>query len=117
MSREFDSGVPVGKIIGFVVLFLVVIMLLGWVFQGNDFFMYKFFAPRQADVQREVYMHTRSYKQGSVQRLDTLCTQVAAADDDHKSLLKDVVAHEFADWNMDDVPDYLRGCLRDARAK
>jgi hypothetical protein len=117
MSNDFDNGVPVGKIIGFSVLALVVIMAIGWLAQGNDFFLYKVFAPKYEDVRRETYTHTRSYRQGSVQRLNTLCTQVHDADEGHKPMVKDVIAHEFADWNSEDVPDYLRGCLADARAK
>lgn len=118
MSNDFDSDAPsVGKIIGIFLVVFVVLMLLGWVVAGNDFFMYKFFAPKQENVRREVYTNTQSYKQGNTQRLNTLCSQVDTADDSHKALLNDIISHEFADWNSDAVPDYLRGCLARARAK
>jgi hypothetical protein len=98
---------------------VVVLVLtgLGWFFQGNDFFMYKFFAPRTEQVRRETYEQTKSYKQGSVQRLSTLCTQVADADEGHKGMLNDIIAHEFVEWDMADVPQHLRGCLATARVK
>jgi hypothetical protein len=100
--------------IGFAVV--VGLLALSWVTQGNDWFMYKFWAPKYEDVRRETYEHTKSYRQGSAQRLGTLCTQVAAADDGHKSMLNDVISHEFVEWNMDDVPEHLQACLRSARA-
>lgn len=95
---------------------LIGILALSWILQGNDWFMYKFWAPKYEAVRRETYEQTKSYRQGSVQRLNTLCTQIDAADDDHKSMLRDVVAHEFAEWDSADVPAYLRACLEQARA-
>lgn len=106
----------IGSVIGLIVG-LVGLMLIGWIFAGNDFFMYKFFAPRQEAVRRQVYEQTKSYRQGSVQRLNTLCVQISDADGDHKPMLQAVVAQEFAEWDTDDVPDYLRRCLTAARGK
>ena len=99
-----------------VVVFLVALGL-GWVAQGNEFFMFKFFGPRQEAVRRQVYEQTKSYRQGSVQRLGTLCTQVADADEGHRPMLNDVISHEFVEWDMADVPAHLRACLTAARAK
>ncbi len=113
----YDDRVPTGKVIGIMVLAIAAIMVLGFVFQGYDFFLYKFFAPKQEAVRREVYEQTKSYKDGSVQRLNTLCTQVVAAEESGKSMLNQVIVQEFASWSSDDVPDYLRPCLATARAK
>jgi hypothetical protein len=96
---------------------LLACFALGWVIQGNDFFMYKVFAPKYEQVRRETYEQTKSYKQGSAQRLNTLCAQIASADDAHKPMLRDVVAHEFAEWDMADVPSYLHSCLMEARRR
>jgi hypothetical protein len=83
----------------------------------TELFLYQFFAPRQEAVRRQVYEQTKSYRQGSVQRLNTLCSQVASADDDHKGLINDVINHEFAEWDTNDVPGYLRSCLSSARSR
>lgn len=95
----------------------VIMFSLGmdWIVQGNNFFLYKFFAPRQEDVRREVYTHTRSYRQGSIQRLNTLCTQLSVADTDHQPMIRDVISQEFADWDVADVPAYLHSCFDSAR--
>lgn len=91
------------------------ILALSWIFTGNDFFLYKYFAPKQEAVRRQVYEQTKSYRQGSVQRLNTLCSQLKDSDDDHKAMLRDVISQEFAEWSDDDIPVYLRSCLRGSR--
>lgn len=88
---------------------------LDWLVQGENFFMYKFWAPKYEAARRQTYEQTKSYKQGSIQRLNTLCNQVETADDDHKPMVRDIINQEFAEWNTDDVPVYLQGCLIQAR--
>lgn len=105
------------NVIGVVVLALLAILALSWLAQGNDWFMYKFWAPKYEKVRRETYEQTKSYKQGSVQRLNELCRQVSTADEGHKPMLNDIISHEFAEWDANDVPQYLRPCLADARAQ
>lgn len=100
---------------------LVVLVLtvagFGFTFISDAFnlFSYKFWAPKQEAARRQTYEQTKSYRQGSIQRLNTLCTQVASADDDHKPMLNGVINHEFAEWSENDVPDYLQACLANAR--
>jgi hypothetical protein len=96
---------------------MVVLYVLGFLATGGDLAIYRFWAPKQEAARREVYEHTKSYHQGSVQRLGTLCIQVANADDDHKVMINDVIAQEFAEWDTSDVPAHLQGCLATARAK
>lgn len=119
MKDDYDDeySFPLGKIVLGIFLFFVVMLIGGWIVQGNNFFMYKFFAPKQEEARRQVYEQTHSYKSGSIQRLNTLCTQIADADEHGKSMLYQVVNQEFADWDIEDVPDYLRSCLSTARAK
>lgn len=116
MSND-EIRIPWGKVAGVLVLLLIVGLGLDWIGAGENFFLYKYWAPKQEQVRRQVYEGTKSYHQGSVQRLNTLCTQVADADADHKPMINDVISHEFAEWSSDDVPDYLRPCLTTARAK
>lgn len=92
-----------------------VLVGIGWLAQGNNFFMYKFFAPKYEQVRRETYEQTKSYRQGSVQRLNTLCLQVSQADEGHKGMIYDVISQEFAEWSTNDVPSHLQQCLHQAR--
>lgn len=94
---------------------MVVAYGIGFLATGGDLFIYRFWAPKQETARRKVYEQTKSYRQGSVQRLNTLCAQIGDADEGHKPMLNSVVAQEFAEWNTDDVPAYLRPCLTSAR--
>ena len=117
MSYEDDVHIPWGKIAIGVVVVVVFCLAMDWIVAGQNFFLYKYWAPKNEAVRRQVYEHTKSYHQGSVQRLNTLCTQVADADDSHKPMLNDVINHEFAEWDEADVPAYLQPCLAAARGK
>jgi len=94
---------------------MCVSFVLTFVSDSFNLISYKFWAPKQEAARRKVYEQTKSYRQGSIQRLNTLCTQVSQADAEHRPMLNDVIDHEFAEWNMDDVPDYLQSCLANAR--
>ena len=110
-----DLGIRPSRVIMWVLVIIFISMALDWFAMGNNFFLYKFFAPKQEAVRRQVYEQTKSYRQGSVQRLNTLCTQFNDADNDHKPMINSVIAQEFAEWNADDVPGYLQSCLARAR--
>ena len=115
MSDYNDNfKVPVGKIIGFTVLFLVVVMALGWFVQGNDFFMYKFWAPKQEAVRRQVFEQTRSFNQGMIQELQNMQFQWVQADDEHKAALADLILHRASGYNLNDpdVPADLRSFIQ-----
>lgn len=111
-----DDDIKPSSVLKWALIVLVACLALDWVVMGNQFFMYKYFAPQQEAARRNVYEHSKSYHQGSVQRLNSLCTQINDADPDHKTMLYDVVKQEFAEWDTQDVPDYLRPCLATSRA-
>jgi len=83
-----------------VILILIVLMGLGWFVQGNEFFMYKFWAPKQEQVRREVFEQTKSYKQGTIQNLRRMQEEYVRADDAHKDSLSSIILH-----TADDVPE------------
>ena len=112
-----DDDIRPSTILKWALIVLVACLALDWIVMGNQFFMYKFFAPQQEAARRQVYENSKAYHQGSVQRLGSLCTQIDAADPDHKGMLQELVKHEFAEWDTKDVPEYLRPCLATARAQ
>jgi hypothetical protein len=101
------------KVVFGIIGFILLMFFLDWVVAGNNFFMYKYFAPKQAEAERQVYKHTNTYVQGNVQRLAELCSSLKDPNttDGHRAMVNDTIAHEFADWNLQDVPDYLQSCL------
>lgn len=114
-EREFYWSAP--RVTLALLAVTVGLFVIGFVATGGDFLNYKFWAPKQEAARRQVYEQSKAYRQGSTQRLNTLCEQVASADPDHKALINDVIAQEFAEWNSYAVPDYLRGCLSRARGR
>ncbi len=107
------------RVVAGIVAILLFIMALGWLVEGNNFFMFRYWAPKYEGARRQTYEQTKSYRQGSTQRLGTLCDQVHDAvvkqDDGHKTMLNDIIKQEFVEWDLNDVPSHLRPCLLDAR--
>lgn len=48
---------------------VILVCLLSWVFTGNSLLLYKFFAPKQEAVRREVFEQTKSFQQGIIQEI------------------------------------------------
>jgi hypothetical protein len=96
------------KYIGAGILGLVVILGLSWVVTGNDFFLYKYFAPKQAAVQRQVFENTPSYNQGMVQELENFHFQYVKADSAQKPALAAIILSRAAAYGVDKLPSDLR---------
>lgn len=114
-EREFYWSVSRVTLAIFVTM--LALFVIGFIATGGDLITYKFWAPKRADAERQVYEHTKSYRQGSIQRLGTLCTQLPGDDPSHRAMVNDVIAQEFAEWSTADVPDHLKSCLSSARNK
>jgi hypothetical protein len=95
------------KIIG---LILALLMLV-WIIQGNNFFMYKVFAPATEDVRREVFENTKSYNQGVAQDISNFQQQYVAATDSQKDALASVIIHRYADYDLSKLPPDLRSFI------
>lgn len=105
------------QIILIVIAFFVFILGLTWVIQGNDFFLYKFFAPRQEAVRREVFEQTKSYQQGQIQELQNMQFEYVKASPEHQAALASIILHRAADFPEDKMPADLRTFIRDLRAQ
>ena len=91
-----------------IISFLLSIVLLSWFFQGNDFFMYKLFAPRYEQVRRETFEQTKSYNQGMIQELSAYQFEYVKADPAHKPALASIILHRSADFPAENMPPDLR---------
>ncbi len=109
-----DEDITIKVILG-IVVFLAIIFGVSWAVKDNYLREAKHFDPKFEAVRRETYEQTKSYRQGSVQRLSNLCMQVSSADDAHKGMIYQVISHEAAEWDIKDVPSHLQGCLSTAR--
>jgi hypothetical protein len=117
MYEQDNDGISGKQILLGFVLLLVVCLALDWIFAGENFVLYRFFAPREEAVRRQVYEQTKSFQDGSKRRLGDLCSQEEKADEGHKPMINDIIVHEFASWDLEQIPDYLRSCVATARSK
>lgn len=88
------------KVVGAVVGVLVVVLALTWIVQGNDFFMYKVFAPKYEQVRRETFEQTKSYNQGMIQELQNMQFEYIRANPEQKDALASIILRRAADFDL-----------------
>jgi hypothetical protein len=98
-----DSDIKPGKIAGYAFLALIVIFALTWAIQGNDFFINKFFAPKQEAVRREVFENSKAFNQGMVQELENMQLEyVRSKDEKAKEAMASIILHRASGYNLED---------------
>lgn len=108
------------KIVGIVIAGIVVLLALSWLVQGNDFFLYRFFAPKYEQVRRETFEQTKSYKQGTIQELEAMEFQFYQSDSTARGALASIIVRRAADFPADSLPQGLRyfiDSLRNAKTR
>lgn len=105
------------KIKGFGIGVLVLTMLLGliWIFQGNDFFMYKFFGLKYENTRREIFEQSKAYNQGVIQELQNMQFEYIKVDEAHKNALASIILHRSADYDVDRLPADLRAFINELK--
>ncbi len=116
-EKTVENEISLGKIVGWFVMVILLVTGLSWFVQGNEFFLYKFFAPKQEAVRREVFENTKSYNQAAIQELQNMQFQYVQAGDAQKATLADIILRRSADYNLDDpkVPSDLRSFVEGLR--
>jgi hypothetical protein len=97
----------VGAFIGSVVL----ILLLTWAIQGNDFFMYQYFGPRYEQTRREIFEQSKAYNQGMQQELSNMQFEYYKASPEHKQALASIILHRAADFDETRLTPDLRAFI------
>jgi hypothetical protein len=92
------------------------ILALGWVFQGNDFFMYKVFAPKYEAARRQVWEETPSYNQGMKQELENFRFQYEQASPESKAALASIILHRAAAYGEEKLSPDMQDFVRKLRA-
>ena len=94
---------------------LVAVIGLTWIVQGSDFILYKFWAPKQEAVRREVFEQTKSYHQGMIQELQNMQFEYVKADKTQQAALRSIILHRAADFPEDKMPSDLRSFISNLR--
>lgn len=110
MKHLNQKGVSDGVLvvaIGFVAL--ITVLGITWIAQGNDFFLFQYFGPKYANVQRQIFENTAPYNQGMAQDLRRMQEEYLKADGDHKPALGALILHNYASYDEAKLPSDLRG--------
>lgn len=91
----------------------IAILGLSWVFTGNDFFLYKYFAPKEESVRRQVFEQSKAYNQGMVQELQNMQFEyLRTTDQKSKDAMASIILHRAADYDQDQLPPDLRSFIQ-----
>lgn len=96
---------------------LVGIIGLAWIIQGNDWFMYRVFAPRYEAVRRETFEQSKAYRQGMEQELQNMQFEYIKADAKHKAALASIILHRAADYDEALMSSDLRRFISELRTE
>lgn len=99
--------------VGIVVAAIIVVLGLTWFIQGNNFFMYKVFAPQYEQTRRDVFEQSRAFNQGMVQELQNMQFEYVKATPEQKDALASIILHRASGYNLNDpiVPPDLRSFI------
>ncbi len=100
------------KIAGGLIGGLVFVLLVMFCVQGADFFLYKYFAPKQEQVRRETFERSKAYNQGMIQELQNMQFEyVQTKTQEEKDALADIILHRAADYPEEKMPADLRAFI------
>lgn len=105
------------KIVLSIIGVILAIIALGWLAQGNDFFLYKVFAPKYEQVRRETFEQTKSYNQGMIQELQNMQFEYLRADTNQQDAMASIILHRAADYPADKLPPDLYAFIQQLKNK
>ncbi len=99
-----------------IVIFIIAAFLgLTWVAQGNEFFLYKVFAPKMEQVRRDTFENSKAYNQGMLQQLERQQLEYVKGDESVKDAISSMILHDFADYDDSKLPSNLYTFMQDVR--
>ncbi len=103
------------RIAMFLVVLLVVLTAINFIGTGGDLALYKFWAPKYANAQRQVFENTQSYVQGKVEYLMRLRFQYQQAKEDKEDTraagLRTLILDEASTVDNDKLPPDLQAFI------
>ena len=107
-SEQDQDDFSPQQIVWSIVALLAIVFGIAWAVQGNNFFLYKFFAPREEAVRRETFEQSKAYVQGTIQELYKQQVEYAKATPEQKVALSSVIRHQAAGFDEKLLPDDLK---------
>ncbi len=97
--------------------FVIVVTIGMWSFQGSDFFLYRYFAPKYEAVRRETFEQTKSFNQGMIQELQNMQFEYVKATKEQRPALRSIILHRVADYDESKLPTDLREFIHGLRSE
>jgi hypothetical protein len=111
VEREGWWTLPRALVAGFV--FLVVLYGVGFLTTGGDLAIYRFWAPKRANAERQVFINTNSYIQGKTDYLSRLRLEYQTSKDpDQKAALRTLIITEASNVDNDKLPPDLAAFIQ-----
>jgi hypothetical protein len=99
-----------------VILAIILCLGLAWIIQGNHFFLYKYWGPQYEDTRRDIFEHSKAYRQGMIQELENMQFEYErTADTNSKDALARIILHRSADIDPSIMPSELRRFIQSLR--
>ena len=115
VQREFYWSAP--RVVLAALLALFVMYGLGFLATGGDLAMYRFWAPKQADAQREVFEHTQSYIEGKRGNIARMRLEYENADPAHKAALRTMILSEADSVDISKLPPTQQAFISSLRGE
>ena len=93
-------------VVGSIAALFVGILALSWIVTGNQFFLYKVFAPATEAVRRETFEQSKARRQGLEQELQNMQFQYEQASPEHRVALRSIILRRTADVDWE-LPSHL----------
>lgn len=101
-----------------VVIILSLTLLFAWAITGNEFFLYKTFAPKFEQARRETFEQSKAYNQGMIQELQNMQFEyIKTTNQNSKDALASIILHRVADFDENKLPYDLRSFIQDLKNK
>lgn len=80
------------------------LMGIGWIVEGNQFFMYQFFAPKYEQVRRNTFEQSRAFNEGMAQELNQMYRDyIHTKDDNEKAAIRSIIKDRVAGYDIDNL--------------
>jgi hypothetical protein len=108
-------GLIVAGILGFITI-MVILGALGLGGRWVNMKVEAWFAPREAEIQRNVFEETKSFNEGKEQELVKYRLEYMRGDDVDKQAIAAAVRHAFADYDDSRLSPELRNFVEDCKS-
>jgi hypothetical protein len=100
------------KKIGLALVLVILLYGVGFLATGGNLAIYRFWAPKQANAEREVFVNTNSYVQGKTDYISRLRFEYQSSKDaDQKAALRTLILTEAANVDNSKLPADLQAFI------